>query len=150
MILDSFKNASLYYGVCPRMQKAFELVAQLDLVAIEPGVHKLDGDEIFINVLDRDLKEIPGEAKLEVHDKYADIQILITGEGEGFGWLERKDLTQPQSEFNTESDVQLFDDEYQTIYTIRTGQFTILMPEDAHAPMIGKGHVKKAIVKVLI
>ncbi len=150
MILDSFKNASLYYGVCPRMERAFELVSKLDLVSIEAGVHKLDGDEIFINVLERDLKEGVGEAKLEVHNKYADIQILIDGESEGFGWLERKDLAQPQSDFNVDNDVQLFDDEYQTIYTIRTGQFTILMPEDAHAPMIGKGKVKKAIVKVLI
>ncbi len=150
MILDSFKNASLYYGVCPRMQKAFELLAEVDLSTIEAGKHELDGNEIFVNVLDRELKENTSDAKLEVHNKYADIQILVSGDKEGFGWLERKDLTSPVSDFDEVKDVQLFNDEYQTIYELCKGQFTILMPEDAHAPMIGKGAVRKAIVKVLI
>ncbi|MFR9602907.1 MAG: YhcH/YjgK/YiaL family protein [Rikenellaceae bacterium] len=149
MILDSLKNASLYYGVCPRMEKAFELLSQIDLSTLELGKHLLDGEEIFVNVLERDLKEV-ADAKVEVHNLYADIQILVEGENEGFGWIERKDLTQPKSEFDTAKDVQLFDDAYQTIYDLRKGQFTILMPEDGHAPMIGKGKVKKAIVKVLI
>ncbi len=150
MILDSFKNASLYYGVCPRMQRAFELLATIDLAAVEAGKHELDGSEIFVNVLDRDLKENTADAKLEVHNKYADIQILVKGDKEGFGWLERKDLKMPIGEFDSVKDVQLFDDEYQTIYELCKGQFTILMPEDAHAPMIGQGGVRKAIVKVLI
>ncbi len=150
MILDSFKNASLYYGVCPRMQKAFELLSKLDLTTLEAGKHSLDGDEIFVNILERELKENTADAKLEVHNLYADIQILVEGESEGFGWLERKDLSSPVSEFDTVKDVQLFNDDYQTIYQLRKGQFTILMPEDAHAPMIGSGKAKKAIVKVLI
>ncbi len=150
MILDSFKNASLYYGVCPRMQRAFELLSKIDIATLEVGKHSLEGDEIFINILERELKERLSDAKLEVHDRYADIQILIEGDEEGFGWRERSELRQPESEFNTEKDVQLFADEYQTIYTLRKGQFTILMPEDGHAPMIGKGMVKKGIVKVLI
>lgn len=149
MILDSFKNSALYYSVCPRMQRAFELIASIDLDSLAAGKHQLDGDEIFVNILERELKAIP-DAKLEVHDKYADIQILVAGDEEGFGWRERCELSDAVSEFDTVKDVQLFHDEYQTIYTLRKGQFTILMPEDGHAPMIGKGAVKKAIVKVLI
>ncbi len=151
MILDSIKNASLYYGVCPRMKKAFELLAGLDLATITEGKHLLDGEDIFINIVDnRELKENIADAKLEVHNVYADIQILISGNEESFGWAERKDLTQPQADFDATKDIQFFDDAYQTIYTMRQGQFTILMPEDGHAPLIGKGKVKKAIVKVLI
>ncbi len=150
MILDSFKNAALYYGVCPRMQRAFELLANTDLSALECGVTKLEGDEIFVNVIERELKEDIKDAKLEVHNKYADIQILVSGEQEGFGWRERCELSQPETEFNEAKDVQLYFDDYQTIYQLRKGQFTILMPEDGHAPMIGKGAVRKAIVKVLI
>ena len=30
MILDNLKNAALYYGVSPRMKKAFELMASTD------------------------------------------------------------------------------------------------------------------------
>ena len=33
-------------------------------------------------------------------------------------------------------------------YTMRPGQFTVLFPEDGHAPMVGEGTVHKIIVKV--
>ncbi len=131
------------------MQRAFELLAETDLDKLEAGKHILDGEDIFVNILERDLK-VPADAKLEVHNVYADIQILLEGDVEGFGWSERVDLKDAVSEFDEAKDVQLFNDAYQFTYYIRKGQFTILMPEDGHAPMIGEGKVKKAIVKVKI
>lgn len=147
MILDTFANASLYYGLTPLMQRAFEIVSNTDLASLSAGVHELDGRDIFVNIMELDLKE-PQDAKLEIHNRYADIQILLEGDEEGFGWNARADVKHPLGEFDSEKDVQFFEDQHQTIYYIRKGQFTILMPEDAHAPMIGRGHVKKAIVKV--
>ncbi len=147
MIVDSFKNASLYYSISPRMERAFELISQVDLAGLTAGRHDLDGDDIFVNIMELDLKR-PEDAKLEIHNVYADIQILLVGDSEGFGWSERSSLTMPLEDFDTVKDVQFFDDKHQTIYFIRKGQFTILLPEDGHAPMIGEGFVKKAIVKV--
>lgn len=149
MILDTLKNAHLYYSVSSRMERAFELVSKVDLSSLDAGRHDLDGDEIFVNIMELDLKK-ECDAKLEIHNKYADIQILISGEKEAFGWSERADVCKPLGEFDTEKDVQFFDDKAQTVYTLKVGQFTILLPEDAHAPMIGEGHIKKAIVKVLL
>ena len=116
---------------------------------MEPGIHELEGRDIYVNVMERELKQ-RADAKLEVHNEYIDIQVLISGKEESFGWSERKDLSQPQGEFNKEKDIQLFDDEPQTYYTLRPGQFTILFPEDGHAPMVGEGTVRKIIVKVRI
>lgn len=147
MILDALKNSALYYEVSPRMKKAFELIASRDWTAIEPGIHELDGRDIYVNVMERELKQKP-DAKLEVHNEYIDIQVLITGREESFGWSERKDLRQPLGEFDAEKDIQLFDDVPQTYYTLRPGQFTVLFPEDGHAPMVGEGTVRKIIVKV--
>ena len=129
------------------MQKAFELIASTDWTTVEPGIHELDGRDIYVNVMERELKKKP-DAKLEVHNEYIDIQVLISGEAESFGWSERKDLRLPQAEFNAEKDIQFFDDEPQTYYTLRPGQFTVLFPEDGHAPMVGEGTVRKIIVKV--
>lgn len=147
MILDSLKNRALYYSVSPRLQKAFELFAATDWSAVEPGKHALDGDDIFVNLMEIDLKK-KEDAKLEVHDEYIDIQVLVCGEEEAFGWSERKELKQPLGAFDAEKDIQFFDDVPQTYYTLRPGQFTILMPEDGHAPMVGWGRIRKAIVKV--
>lgn len=148
MILDSLNNRALYYGISPRMQKAFEWIVSTDWTSLEAGTHELDGKAIFANVMDVDLKRKP-DAKLEIHDRYIDIQVLISGEEETFGWSERRDLKRPLGPFDAQKDIQFFDDEPQTCYTLRPGQFTVLLPDDGHAPMIGEGRVRKIIVKVL-
>ncbi|HIW65759.1 MAG TPA: YhcH/YjgK/YiaL family protein [Candidatus Alistipes intestinipullorum] len=148
MILDSLKNRALYHGISPRMQKAFDLIESTDWTSIEPGIHELDGKNIYVNVMECDLKRKP-DAKLEIHNRYIDIQVLISGEEESFGWSERKELQRPLGAFDEEKDIQFFDDVPQTYYTLRPGQFTVLFPDDGHAPMVGEGHVRKIIVKVL-
>jgi len=148
MILDSMKNCAAYYALAPRIEKAFKLFAEVDWTKAEAGKMELDGKEIFANVQERGLKT-KEEAKLEVHDKYIDIQILISGSEEAFGWADRSTLTQPKEAFNAEKDIQFFEDEPQTYYTMRPGQFTILLPEDAHAPLVGEGTIRKVILKVL-
>jgi len=147
MILDSLKNSELYLSINPRLKVAFDFIANTNLAELEAGIHKIDGDDIFVNILEGELKQ-RGDAKLEVHNLYADIQVLVCGESEDFGWSERVDLTKPQTDFNKEKDVQLFDDAPQTYYTLKKGQFTILLPQDAHAPMAGEGSFKKAFFKV--
>ena len=147
MILDSLKNSALYENVNPRMKKAFELIASTDWTTMETGIHELDGKDIYVNVMERELKQ-KSDAKLEVHNEYIDIQVLVTGKEEAFGWSERKDLRMPQGEFNAEKDIQFVDDAPQTYDTLRPGQFTVLFPEDGHAPMVGEGTMRKIIVKV--
>lgn len=147
MIFDSLKNSGLYCSLHPRLARAFELIGSTDWTAVEPGIHELDGRDICVNVMDVDLKRKP-DAKLEVHNEYIDIQVLISGREESFGWSERRNLRRPLAEFDAGNDIQLFDDEPQTYYTVRPGQFTMLLPEDGHAPMVGEGHIRKIIVKV--
>ena len=147
MILDNLKNAALYYGLSPRLKKALELLAARDWSTVEPGIHELEGRDIYANVMERELKTREA-AKLEVHNDYIDIQMLVTGTSESFGWSERCNLKQPQGEFNPTKDIQLFDDVPQTYYTLCPGQFTVLFPEDGHAPLVGEGTVKKVILKV--
>ncbi len=149
MILDSIKNAGRYYSLNPRFKAAFDFLAECNVNTLPVGKHQILGDELFVNVQELDLRP-RYEALLEVHNKYTDIQVVVGGIGkEEFGWSERKDCKRVKTEFDAEKDVQFFSDEPQTFYTLREGQFTILMPEDAHAPMLGDGHVKKLIFKVL-
>ena len=57
MIFDSLKNSALYTSVHPRMKKAFELIATTDWTKMEPGIHELDGRDIYVNVMERELKK---------------------------------------------------------------------------------------------
>lgn len=88
------------------------------------------------------------EASLEVHDKYIDVQVLIAGEVETMGWRERRECRVPGA-FRCGRRHSVFADRPQLFVGIRPGQFVVFGPEDAHAPMIGRGRIKKAVVKVM-
>ena len=149
MILDSLKNRALYESLHPCFKSVFDFIESHDLASMECGRHDIDGDRIFVNVQELELKP-ESEARLELHRRYIDIQLLLRGEEEIFGWSEKKDCLQPEAEFDEQKDVQFFTDTPQCVYSLRVGQFTILYPEDGHAPMLGKGAVKKCIFKIAI
>ena len=149
MILDSLKNAAQYCSLHPRFKTVFDYIASHDLAAMECGRHDIDGDNIFVNVQELDLRP-ESEARLELHRKYIDIQLLLEGPDEIFGWSEKIDCVKPEAEFDVEKDVQFFTDVPQCFYSVKKGQFSILFPEDGHAPMLGKGHVKKCIFKIAL
>lgn len=149
MILDSLENRARYYVLNPRLEKAFDYLLSTDLDVLSAGRHAIDGDDIFINVMDVDLKR-PADAKLEIHDRYLDVQVLVRGEREAFGWSPRCRVCRSLGAFDAEKDIQFFDDVPQTYYQMTPGQFTLLFPQDAHAPMVGEGAIRKVIVKVRI
>lgn len=148
MIVDAIKNAELYYSLSPRIKQVFDWLAQTDVAALSVGRHNIDGDNLFVNVMDVALKP-QSEAALEVHNRYLDIQVMV-GTEESYGWSERCDCHSPREEFNTERDVQFFTDKPQMFFTLNERQFAIFFPEDAHAPMLGEGSVRKLIFKLLI
>ena len=149
MILDTLKNKEQYAQLHPRFKQVFDFIEQHDIASMECGRHDIDGDDIFLSVQELELKPT-AEARLELHRKYIDIQLLLRGEEELFGWSEKKDCLTPETEFDEAKDIQLFTDIPQCFYTVGQGQFTILFPEDGHAPMLGEGHVKKCIFKIAI
>ena len=147
MILDSLKNKEQYAALHPRFKQVFDFIDNTDVAALECGRHDIDGDNIFVNVQELDLKA-RSEARLELHRKYIDIQLLLDGPAEVFGWSEKKDCLTPETDFDEAKDIQLFTDIPQCFYTVAKGQFSILFPEDGHAPMLGQGRVKKCIFKI--
>lgn len=140
------RNKELYYVLCPRFKKAFEWLENNDLASLTPGRHTVDGDDIFVNVSELELR--PREqAALEVHNEYIDIQVVIKGTEE-FGWSPRSSVNNPRREFDPANDIGFYTDTPEMFYTMHEGEFCILMPQDAHAPMLGSGPIKKLIVKV--
>lgn len=148
MIIDSLKNAALYEGLHPRFARAFDFVRHNDLVSMKPGRYDIDGDDIFLTLSDSELK-LPENAPLEVHDAYIDIQVVFDGV-ETYGWLERSHCGKPRGTMDTTKDVLFCDDKPSTWFTLHSGEFCILFPSDAHAPMVGTvgSTVRKCIVKV--
>lgn len=146
MILDSLNNAERYYALLPALERVVAFMRDTDVASLEVGRHDIDGEHLFVNVSELDLRPLDA-AHLEVHNRYVDVQVVLGGE-ETFGWSERKDCKMAEGEFDAERDILFYSDRPQTHYTVREGQFTLLFPEDAHAPMLGKGKVRKLIFKI--
>lgn len=116
------------------------------MASLQAGKIELDGDRMFVIVSDNRLTT-PEEAKLEVHNRYIDIQAPVSG-GESFGWANRRLLESPEADFDGERDIQFFADRPTTFVRLEVGECIIFFPEDAHAPLVGEGSLKKVIVKV--
>ncbi len=132
----------------PYYAKAIEFIRSNDLCALSPGKHVIDGDNLWVNIVDSALKT-PGQARLEAHDRYIDIQVPLSGP-ESFGVKARRDCTMQAGEMDAEKDIVFFDDPVDFCVTVQPGEDVTFAPETAHAPLIGEGTVHKAIFKVKV
>lgn len=125
---------------------AQEFIAKTDLNALPAGTHVIDEGNVWVNIVDSDLKTIEN-ARLEVHDVYTDIQIPLSGP-ESFGVKKRSECTSPRGQMNKEKDILFFDDAIDNVVTVQRGEQIVFAPDTAHAPLIGVGRIHKAIFKV--
>ena len=126
---------------------ALQYIADHDLSELENGKHLIDGEDLFVNIVDSQMKT-PEQARLEVHDKYIDIQVPISAT-EVMGWLPVDELP-AGTEFHEDGDYALAQCPVGTWSTVRPGEFIIFFPGDAHAPGCGEGPIHKAIFKVMV
>ena len=89
-------------------------------------------------------------ARLEAHRRYIDIQFTINGHEE-IGWKPLGDWSAATAvAFDAARDVTFFSDRPDSWLSLPAGHFAIFFPDDAHAPLAGRGSLKKAIVKIAI
>lgn len=148
MILSNLKSSERSESLHPLFKKAFDYVKSHDLLNAPCGRIDVDGDNLFINNCNPELKSAD-EQVLEAHRDYIDIQILLEGE-ETIGWKPIEDCTNETKPYDKAADCALYAEPASTYVTLKPGQFAIFWPEDAHAPIIGKGKVRKCIAKVKI
>ena len=146
MIIGKIKESERIEKLHPLFKKLFDYIKTNDLLLKETGRIELEGEELFIN--NCDVEMMPREEQiLEIHRKYIDIHIPLTVP-ETIGWRPTSDLTNPREEFDEEKDCAVYEAPASTYTLVKPGEFLIAYPEDAHAPLIGKGRLRKAIVKV--
>ena len=148
MIFDTLANADRYAALHPRFPRAFEFLRGTDLKALAPGRYPIDGENL-IAIVEAVAGRSRDAAKLECHRKYIDIQLVLDGTDE-MGWKPLGDCHEPLAEFNAEKDIQFFRDTPASWITTPPGAYCIFFPEDAHAPLVGTGEIRKVIVKIAV
>ena len=149
MILAHLNDSDRYASLHPLFKQLFDYVKAHDFTHVPAERIVLDGDRLFINVADVTLKS-PEEQVLEVHRRYIDVHFPLSRE-EIMGWASLSVLaTESMQPFNEEDDFAVYAERAQSYLTIHPGEFAIVWPEDAHAPIIGQGALRKLIAKVCI
>ena len=148
MILSDLKYSERIEMLHPLFKRAFDYVKTHDLLHTPCGRIELEGDDLFINNVNPECVAIDQQV-LEVHREYIDIHILLEGE-EIIGWKPLRDAKDERKEYSESDDCALYGDKCFTPIKLFPDQFAIVWPEDAHAPLIGEGTIRKLIVKVRI
>jgi biofilm protein TabA len=148
MILDTLSESARYAALHSLFPRAFEFLAKTNLGSLVAGRHEIDGDRLFVIVDHKDGRGRNG-ARLEAHRKYIDIQYTFEGMEE-IGWSPLAACRPPSGGFDEAKDIAFFDDRPATWLSVPPSLFAIFFPDDAHAPLGGRGLLKKAIVKVAV
>ena len=148
MICDALEHLNRYRGLHRNLDTAIDYLTAYhvahDLYDLPLGRTEVDGENVFINVMEADLS--PDSTRLEYHKKYADLQIDLTG-GEGWGYE-----TAPGTEVEPyQPDIGKKDSEDAVFGTLGEGRFVLFFPGELHRPgveMPGCDRVRKAVVKI--
>ena len=151
MILDTLDHAARYEILNPRLAQAFAFLRAVDGTQT-PGRHYLDGDNLFAIVETYASKPVES-ALFEAHRKYIDVQFIHHGR-ETLLWAPLPLMKEETRPYDAEKDIakwKLVPDA--TPLHLSAGCFTILFPQDAHAPGVEWGasaQVFKVVMKVAV
>lgn len=146
MIITNIQNLSRYESLHPLFGKLFDYVRQHDLLNEPIGRIELQGNDLFINN-DHPTCVEKERQQLEMHREYIDLHVLLEGT-ETIGWKATEEIQHLTVPYNTEKDFSFSDDKPVSFITLYPGQCCIVFPEDAHAPIIGQGKLRKAVGKI--
>ena len=149
MITDKLKNAHKYYPLSKNIEKGLKFLQENDLKKLANGTYEIDGKNVYISVQEYKTKDI-SVSKWEAHQKYTDIQYIISGEEKiGFTNL---DTLKEVIEYDNERDISFLEGEGYYLCA-KEGDFVIFTPDDAHRPSLTisdtPSNVKKAVVKLI-
>ncbi len=148
MILATVANADRYAALHILFPRAIKFMRDTNMLALEPGIHPIVGDDLFAIVENADGRS-RADAQLECHRRYIDIQLVLEGTDE-MGWKALADCHNPVSDYSAEKDIQFFHDTPATWIATPPGAFCIFFPEDAHAPLASTGNIRKVIFKIAV
>ena len=145
MICDTLDQLHLYKGFHKNLDTAIEFLAAHPLDSLPLGRTEVDGDEVFINVMDADLKPHTG-SHAEYHRLYADLQIDLTAARAGATRPPPAPRWSPTSRISAKRTARM---PFSALWA--KGGSSSSSPGELHRPgveMPGCNRVRKAVVKI--
>lgn len=148
MILDTLTRSNRYLALHPLFARAFEFLRGTDLKSLPPGKHSVQGEQIFA-IVEACAGRARTEAKLECHRRYIDIQLVLEGVDE-MGWKPLAGCVDPATDYDEARDIRFFNDAPSSWIATPAGSFCLFFPDDAHAPLVSTGLIRKVVVKIAL
>jgi len=148
MIFSTLSQSDRYAALHPLFPRAFEYIRDTDLLSLAPGRYPIVDKQLFV-IVENVAGRTREAAKLECHRRYIDIQLVLEGLDE-MGWKALADCVDPVSDYSAEKDIRFFHDAPASWIATPPGAFCIFFPEDAHAPLVSAGQIRKVIFKIAL
>ncbi|MBO5154529.1 MAG: YhcH/YjgK/YiaL family protein [Eubacterium sp.] len=149
MIFGNINNLKEFPFLEEQIKECFAYAKSHDLNSYEKGSHEIDGDRIFVNIVEY-TTTTPKERFWEAHKNYLDVHLMIHGtEQIDLNFIQNMDV----KEFVEKDDFLPMDGEKNSSVILRDGDFQICYPSDGHRTAVevnGPEQIKKAIFKVRI
>lgn len=148
MILDTLAQADRYSALHPLFARAFAFLCQAGLGTLAPGRHAIEGEQLFA-IVEHGTGRTRAQAQLECHRRYIDIQLVLEGTDE-MGWKPVAQCASPATDYDAARDIRFFSDAPSSWIATPAGSFCLFFPDDAHAPLVSLGFIRKVVVKIAV
>lgn len=149
MIFGNIKKLEEYSFLEEQIKECFAYAAQHDLASFEKGSHEIDGERLFVNIVEY-TTTVPEARFWEAHKKYLDVHLMLHGtEQIDLNFIQNMDV----KEFVEKDDFLPMDGDKNSSVILRDGDFLICYPADGHRTAVAVKDpetIKKAIFKVRI
>ena len=151
MIVDSIERWKAGKAILPpAVDRALKLASALDLATMEPGRYELEGDKIFVLVMDAQSGP-KAEKRPEAHAKYLDVQYVVKG-AEKMGYSPYPDQVKVTEEDLEGRDIIFYDSAaHETDVLVNEGMFAVFFPYEVHRPCVAvdaPAKARKAVIKI--
>lgn len=149
MIFGSTTNLEEYAFLEDKIKACFDFYKENDMENMETGIHKIDGDDLFVNIVEYDTTT-PENRFWEAHKEYLDLHLMLLGEEKiNLNFLKEMEVL----DYDPEGDFQAANGEKNSSVDLKVGDFLICYPNDVHMTALqidDPVYTKKAIFKIKI
>lgn len=147
MIYGNLNDIKSFKYLPQSILKVFEYALNNNVESFKPGSYEIDSDNIFVNVVEYDTKNIE-ERFWEAHKKYLDVHVIFSGnERINLNFIKNLNVLN----YVEKGDFLPLEGDYNASLTLKNKDFLICYPEDAHMTALKvkeTERVKKAIFKI--
>lgn len=151
MVIGNIKdfNSSMFNS--KNIKTAIDFALTHDLMGLSEGKTVIDGTDVYVNRSSYIGKKFE-DAKIEGHDHYLDLQLVLKGT-EGMGYVDkRKSGLKVTVPYDAIKDRTNYEGELDGIINLTDNFFALVFPNDLHKPCIkvNDEKIEKAVFKIKI